>query len=234
MLRSRALAKDARGPPLDILICNAGVLGSREGVAHREHEQKIWADGLGHQRGGPYLSIAGAAAEPAARPQGRIACHRLHMGSSAPWPAAASIPIAPPRRPSSISARNLAVDLKPLGIAVGAYHPGWVRTDMGGANAASRSGDQRPGPHRPHRQAVAGHNRRVRGLSGQVPFPIEAEPRHDRTARFTGTKNYVATDDLKVAVNAAITLERPLLVKGEPGTGKTVLAIEVAKASARR
>ncbi|MGK2285857.1 AAA family ATPase [Pedomonas sp. V897] len=48
--------------------------------------------------------------------------------------------------------------------------------------------------------------------------------------RFTGTSNYVATDDLKVAVNAAATLRRPLLVKGEPGTGKTVLAIEVAKA----
>ncbi len=48
--------------------------------------------------------------------------------------------------------------------------------------------------------------------------------------RFEGTKDYVATDDLKVAVNAAIVLERPLLVKGEPGTGKTVLAEEVAKA----
>lgn len=48
--------------------------------------------------------------------------------------------------------------------------------------------------------------------------------------RFEGTENYVATDDLTVAVNAAITLERPLLVKGEPGTGKTVLAQEVAKA----
>ena len=48
--------------------------------------------------------------------------------------------------------------------------------------------------------------------------------------RFDGTSGYVATDDLKVAVNAAITLERPLLVKGEPGTGKTVLAHEVAKA----
>ena len=48
--------------------------------------------------------------------------------------------------------------------------------------------------------------------------------------RFEGTSNYVATDDLKVAVNAAATLERSLLVKGEPGTGKTVLAIEVAKA----
>ena len=48
--------------------------------------------------------------------------------------------------------------------------------------------------------------------------------------RFEGTSDYVATEDLKVAVNAAIALERPLLIKGEPGTGKTVLAYEVAKA----
>jgi MoxR-like ATPase len=48
--------------------------------------------------------------------------------------------------------------------------------------------------------------------------------------RFEGTKNYVATDDLMVAVNAAINLERPLLIKGEPGTGKTVLAHEIAGA----
>ncbi len=48
--------------------------------------------------------------------------------------------------------------------------------------------------------------------------------------RFEGTADYVATDDLKVAVNAAATLRRPLLVKGEPGTGKTVLAEEIAKA----
>ena len=49
--------------------------------------------------------------------------------------------------------------------------------------------------------------------------------------RFDGTSDYVATDDLKVAVNAAVTLRRPLLVKGEPGTGKTVLAHEIAKAA---
>src|SRR4051812_30648173 len=49
-------------------------------------------------------------------------------------------------------------------------------------------------------------------------------------SRFEGTDSYVATQDLQVAVNAAIALERPLLVKGEPGTGKTILAHEVAKA----
>jgi len=48
--------------------------------------------------------------------------------------------------------------------------------------------------------------------------------------KFTGTDSYVATEDLMVAVNAAIALERPILIKGEPGTGKTILAHEVAKA----
>ncbi|TCL09713.1 MoxR-like ATPase [Shimia isoporae] len=47
--------------------------------------------------------------------------------------------------------------------------------------------------------------------------------------KFAGTKDYVATDDLTVAVNAAVALERPLLVKGEPGTGKTELALQVAQ-----
>ncbi|WP_438850736.1 AAA family ATPase [Brevundimonas nasdae] len=49
-------------------------------------------------------------------------------------------------------------------------------------------------------------------------------------SRFEGTDRYIATNDLKVAVNAAVALERPLLIKGEPGTGKTVLAYEIAKA----
>ncbi len=48
--------------------------------------------------------------------------------------------------------------------------------------------------------------------------------------RFDGTSDYIATDDLKIAVNAALVLQRPLLVKGEPGTGKTVLAEEISKA----
>src|SRR5580658_2145559 len=51
--------------------------------------------------------------------------------------------------------------------------------------------------------------------------------------RFKGTDQYVATDDLMMAVNAAITLARPLLIKGEPGTGKTQLALEIARALER-
>lgn len=47
--------------------------------------------------------------------------------------------------------------------------------------------------------------------------------------KFTGTRSYIATDDLTMAVNAAVTLQRPILIKGEPGTGKTQLAIEVAR-----
>ncbi len=52
--------------------------------------------------------------------------------------------------------------------------------------------------------------------------------------KFEGTDNYIATDDLRLAVNSAVTLQRPLLIKGEPGTGKTMLAEEVAKSLGKR
>ena len=52
--------------------------------------------------------------------------------------------------------------------------------------------------------------------------------------KFEGTDNYVATEELQMAVNAAVTLQRPLLIKGEPGTGKTLLAEEVAKSLGKR
>jgi len=63
----------------------------------------------------------------------------------------------------------------------------------------------------------------LKGFSKQIRNSV-------MSGKFEGTQNYIATEDLRIAVNAALTLERPLLVKGEPGTGKTVLAEEVAKA----
>src|SRR5277367_4585888 len=75
------------------------------------------------------------------------------------------------------------------------------------------------------RPSACEHESGVFNLAANVTISSER-----KFMRFEGTSAYVATDDLKVAVNAAIALERPLLVKGEPGTGKTVLAIEIAKA----
>ena len=60
--------------------------------------------------------------------------------------------------------------------------------------------------------------------------PNDAPEKVDNKMKFQGTDDYVATDDLTIAVNAAVTLERPLLVKGEPGTGKTELARQVSNA----
>jgi MoxR-like ATPase len=74
-------------------------------------------------------------------------------------------------------------------------------------------------------------------LNGRQPGGDRHPARHKlagmTAARFTGTESYVATPDLLMAVNAAITLGRPLLIKGEPGTGKTQLALEIARALER-
>jgi MoxR-like ATPase len=73
-------------------------------------------------------------------------------------------------------------------------------------------------------------DRRSFSVSDGAHLRRKNKQRGNCSMKFSGTKDYVATDDLKIAVNASIVLERPLLIKGEPGTGKTVLAEEVAKA----
>jgi MoxR-like ATPase len=71
----------------------------------------------------------------------------------------------------------------------------------------------------------------IRGLARKGRSPDhKARKTEQSVAQFKGTDRYVATRELEVAVNAAVALERPLLIKGEPGTGKTVLAQEIAKA----
>ena len=70
-----------------------------------------------------------------------------------------------------------------------------------------------------------------RGLARKGRSPDHTPRKTEQSvAQFKGTERYVATRELEVAVNAAVALERPLLIKGEPGTGKTVLAQEIAKA----
>ena len=70
-----------------------------------------------------------------------------------------------------------------------------------------------------------------RGLARKGRSPDHKGRKTEQSvAQFKGTERYVATRELEVAVNAAVALERPLLIKGEPGTGKTVLAQEIAKA----
>jgi MoxR-like ATPase len=71
----------------------------------------------------------------------------------------------------------------------------------------------------------------IRGLARKGRSPDHTARKTEQSvAQFKGTERYVATRELEVAVNAAVALERPLLIKGEPGTGKTVLAQEIAKA----
>jgi len=86
-----------------------------------------------------------------------------------------------------------------------------------------------PRPYNPRHAHGARSLLQLPGIR-QAPAP----PLSERPApMFTGTERYIATDDLKMAVNAAVTLQRPLLIKGEPGTGKTMLAEEVAGALVR-
>ncbi len=118
----------------DLLILNAGVFNVRGGIEDPAHSVAAWRDSLMTNVAGPFL-VTRALLPHIERGQGRkIAIVSSIMGSSERAPGNA-YPYRTSKAAAVNLARNLAAELKPRGIAVGAYHPGWVRTDMGGSSA---------------------------------------------------------------------------------------------------
>lgn len=122
----------ATDAPLDLLVCNAGVFVDR-GQDLEDYTAEDWAETFAVNVTGTFLCIAAALPRLEAA-GGKVAILSSRMGSSAST-SGGSYAYRASKAASANLARNLAIDLAPRGIAVGAYHPGWVRTDMGGTGA---------------------------------------------------------------------------------------------------
>lgn len=139
-----AMAKAIAGQPIDILINNAGALGSRGAYDDPVHDLKTWTEVLLTNVVGPHFVSRALVPNLKLAKQAKIAIVCSHLGSSE-MAAGGIIPYRASKAAAINLARNLAVELKPLGIAVVAFHPGWVQTDMGGYNAAVKVGDSAQG-----------------------------------------------------------------------------------------
>ena len=128
------LADAIAGRPLDVLVCNAGVFLDRAERLEDGFPPPMWAEELAVNVTGVFLTVQ--ALLPALRAaRGRVAVISSQMGSSEKASGGSYIYRAS-KAASANLARNLAADLRSDGIAVVAFHPGWVRTDMGGSSAA--------------------------------------------------------------------------------------------------
>ncbi|MDU8928756.1 SDR family oxidoreductase [Alisedimentitalea sp. MJ-SS2] len=129
-----AFAKSLERQPVDLLLCNAGVYLDK-GESIEGYPAQMWAETFAANVTGVFLSIQALLPNLRAARDAKIAIISSTMASDTNAPGGAYI-----YRSSKAAAlnlgRNLAVDLKPEGIAVGIYHPGWVKTDMGGDAAA--------------------------------------------------------------------------------------------------
>lgn len=129
-----AAASAALDDPVDLLVCNAGVLRGRGGIGAEDTGADAWQTVLMTNIAGPYLTVRAFLPRLEAA-KGRIAIISSVMGSSERAYGGSYLYCASKAGVTNV-ARNLAKELGPRGIAVGAYHPGWVRTDMGGPSAA--------------------------------------------------------------------------------------------------
>ena len=129
----RALAADLAGQPLDLLVLNAGVYLDKGQSIDGGFAPELWAETFAVNVTGTFL-VAQALLPNIRAAGGKIAIISSQMGSSERASGGGYIYRASKAAEISLG-RNLAVDLGPEGIAVGIYHPGWVRTDMGGSAA---------------------------------------------------------------------------------------------------
>jgi NAD(P)-dependent dehydrogenase (short-subunit alcohol dehydrogenase family) len=128
-----ALANALVGEPVDAVIANAGVLNSYARIDSGEHDAAAWARVLMTNVAGPYF-LARAFLPALARSKGKFVAISSSMASSQDA-AGGAYPYRASKAGVTNLMRNLAVDLKPHGIAVAAIDPGWVKTAMGGASA---------------------------------------------------------------------------------------------------
>lgn len=130
-----ALVQTLAGQPIDTLICNAGVFLDRNEQTATGYAPELWAQTFAANVTGVFLTVQALLPNLKAASAPKIAIISSQMGSSLKAHGNALIYRASKSAALNLG-RNLATDLKPQGIAVGIYHPGWVRTDMGGDAAA--------------------------------------------------------------------------------------------------
>lgn len=128
-----ALAKRLAGRPLGLLVCNAGIYRDGDDLLEGGFPAELWAETLAVNVTGVFLTIQSLLPNIRAG-NGKIAIISSQMGSDTKAPGGSYIYRASKAAALNIG-RNLATDLRGEGIAVGIYHPGWVRTEMGGAGA---------------------------------------------------------------------------------------------------
>lgn len=130
-----AMAQQIGDQTVDLLICNAGVYPDKHETLEDGYPASMWAQAFATNVTGVFLSIQALLANLKLADAGKIAVISSQMASQTHAPGGSYIYRASKAAALNLG-RNLAVDLAPEGIAVGIYHPGWVRTDMGGDAAA--------------------------------------------------------------------------------------------------
>lgn len=129
-----ALAERLKGKPIDTLVCNAGVFLDKGHSLETGYAADLWAQTFAVNVTGVFLTIQHLLPNLRLSDTPKIAIISSQMASDERAPGGSYIYRASKAAALNLG-RNLAVDLKPQGIAVGIYHPGWVQTDMGGAQA---------------------------------------------------------------------------------------------------